>query len=587
MKESEDEEERADFEEVLYENGPLIQTEHHNTKQLETVIKFLFEKMSLTENTLKRMQNKKKMTVLAERRATVLAQQAGRPGSSQGDKDQPPPPSPMKLASDAWAKCTTDTERLNCLFEMMQKTTASVEKMKAESIHNNAIQAAKDDAQDEMMQMEMDSMERKLASCLKHRDMKETLKIVEAEQQSQEANLKRMIMNNRREVSEELDQQLEKVFNQLRKISNSYEDQEKLLQTQIAEMVNQELTSPSFPAPAMQEKVIIREGKAHVVARPTTGSGVDASVLTKLKNSVAEMELSAANNSNLIERLNEQCEMASKRARDSEDLVKALETQLVETTTTLESSLTEKVEEQAAQQALARRRRDVRDGRDGDAVSAEGCAAEQARDALPEGDLLVEAERGGGVSLERDRRLHTGSHRGQRRRGRGRRRRRRRRRFDEGVHRVLVHVEDEAGGGGSLLGDDLGLLGVPRVRAVIPRVHGRPLVRSAGGVNHVHRAFGAAVRRVELHVPVHAGNARSDDGPLGPASPGFELLIHGVPARFHGQSRLVVLLQLPCAEVPGRLGKKLVAEIGHHRVGLVNLVRGLNVDVERREILLR
>ena len=37
--------------------------------------------------------------------------------------------------------------------------------------------------------------------------------------------------------------------------------------------------------------------------------------------------------------------------------------------------------EQAAQQALARRRRDVRDGRDGDAVSAEGCAAEQARDA--------------------------------------------------------------------------------------------------------------------------------------------------------------------------------------------------------------
>ena len=353
MKESEDEEERADFEEVLYENGPLIQTEHHNTKQLETVIKFLFEKMSLTENTLKRMQNKKKMTVLAERRATVLAQQAGRPGSSQGDKDQPPPPSPMKLASDAWAKCTTDTERLNCLFEMMQKTTASVEKMKAESIHNNAIQAAKDDAQDEMMQMEMDSMERKLASCLKHRDMKETLKIVEAEQQSQEANLKRMIMNNRREVSEELDQQLEKVFNQLRKISNSYEDQEKLLQTQIAEMVNQELTSPSFPAPAMQEKVIIREGKAHVVARPTTGSGVDASVLTKLKNSVAEMELSAANNSNLIERLNEQCEMASKRARESEDLVKALETQLVETTTTLESSLTEKVEEQAAQTRVA------------------------------------------------------------------------------------------------------------------------------------------------------------------------------------------------------------------------------------------
>ena len=123
------------------------------------------------------------------------------------------------------------------------------------------------------------------------------------------------------------------------------------------------------------------------------------------------------------------------------------------------------------------------------------------------------------------------------------------------------------------------------MRAVVPRVHGRPLVRSAGGVNHVHRAFGAAVRRVELHVPVHAGNARSDDGPLGPASPGFELLIHGVPARFHGQSRLVVLLQLPCAEVPGRLGEKLVAEIGHHRVGLVNLVRGLNVDVERREIL--
>ena len=67
------------------------------------------------------------------------------------------------------------------------------------------------------------------------------------------------------------------------------------------------------------------------------------------------------------------------------------------------------------------------------------------RDALPEGELLVQPERGFGVSLERERSLQAEGHRRQRRRrwggdggaGVG---------GDEGVHRVLVHVEDEAGG---------------------------------------------------------------------------------------------------------------------------------------------
>ena len=89
---------------------------------------------------------------------------------------------------------------------------------------------------------------------------------------------------------------------------------------------------------------------------------------------------------------------------------------------------------------------------------------------------------------------------------------------------------------------------------------------------------------LELHVPVHAGHAWTDDGPLGPASPGPELLLHGVPARFDGSPSLVVLFQLHGAEVPGR-SKELVAEVGHDGVGLVNLVRGLNVDMERRQKL--
>ena len=76
--------------------------------------------------------------------------------------------------------------------------------------------------------------------------------------------------------------------------------------------------------------------------------------------------------------------------------------------------------EQAAQQTPARRSRDVLDGGDDDAVSAElwRCPAiEQARDALPEGDLFAEPERGFGVSLER---AQAGGHRRQRRRRWGR-----------------------------------------------------------------------------------------------------------------------------------------------------------------------
>jgi len=183
--------------------------------------------------------------------------------------------------------------------------------------------------------------------------MRENLKIVEAERSAMEANLKRMIMNNRREVGDDLDTQLEKVFQQLRKISNSYDDQEKLLEDRIADMVNKELTTPSLLSP--QEKIIIREGKQ--VAVPANGgvgmSDEDRALISKLKNTVIEMELSAANNNNLIERLNEQCEMASKRARESEDLVTTLEQQLIETTGSMETSFLTMIEEQAEKTKLS------------------------------------------------------------------------------------------------------------------------------------------------------------------------------------------------------------------------------------------
>lgn len=102
-------------------------------------------------------------------------------------------------------------EKVNLLFEMLVKTMKTVEEIKDSMAHTEAIQAAKDDAQDEVMQMEFDSYDRKLANVLKYKDLSEAMAMMDAQMKSLEAGVNRKVLDSTRSLNSSVDHELEKV----------------------------------------------------------------------------------------------------------------------------------------------------------------------------------------------------------------------------------------------------------------------------------------------------------------------------------------------------------------------------------------
>jgi len=94
---------------------------------------------------------------------------------------------------------------------MLVKTMKTVEEIKDSMAHTEAIQAAKDDAQDEVMQMEFDSYDRKLANVLKYKDLSEAMAMMDAQMKSLEAGVNRKVLDSTRSLNSSVDHELEKV----------------------------------------------------------------------------------------------------------------------------------------------------------------------------------------------------------------------------------------------------------------------------------------------------------------------------------------------------------------------------------------
>lgn len=134
------------------------------------------------------------------------------PGSRPGTPGQPEVvKSNVEIMSEKWNDATDTDGKLGVLFEMLIKTMKAHETFQDDVAHSNAIQAAKDDAQDEIMQMEFDSYDRKLSNVLKYKDLSEAVNMMDAQQKSLEVTLNRKVMENQRHLGSHLDMELEKV----------------------------------------------------------------------------------------------------------------------------------------------------------------------------------------------------------------------------------------------------------------------------------------------------------------------------------------------------------------------------------------
>ena len=83
--------------------------------------------------------------------------------------------------SEKWNDAGDPDAKLGVLFEMLVKTMKGLESFQDDVAHSTAIQAAKDDAQDEIMQMEFDSYDRKLSNVLKYKDLSEAVNMMDAQ----------------------------------------------------------------------------------------------------------------------------------------------------------------------------------------------------------------------------------------------------------------------------------------------------------------------------------------------------------------------------------------------------------------------
>ena len=287
------------------------------------------------------------------------------------------------------------------MFEMLVKTMKTVEEMKDNMAHSEAIQAAKDDAQDEVMQMEFDSYDRKFANVLKYKDLQEAMGMLDAQLKSTEAGLNRKVLETSRNLNESLDHELEKVLGQVKGVIEATEEQDKLMDEKVERLVQRILEgggsgggegergsggganegggrgmggggfgggtvskeqagqsktkftmlfeAPSFPPlnpstiplPQMlmsKETVIIQQQHEKQQRQ-------DHALINKLKERVNKMELENAKAMNLLERLSKQCEAASERAVKSEATTEMLGKTLKESTTQIHETLTQNLVE--------------------------------------------------------------------------------------------------------------------------------------------------------------------------------------------------------------------------------------------------
>ncbi|GMH78339.1 hypothetical protein TL16_g07764 [Triparma laevis f. inornata] len=334
------------FEEMLHDRGPLVTVAPESvvSKQLEDTLRHIWGAIKLNEKALKRSKNAKKAQAIAQRKATIQSQMAGLPGGSRpGTPGQPAEiiRSDVEIMSDKWTQAGDSSDaKLGVLFEMLVKTMKSLEVMKDDSAHNAAIQAAKDDAQDEVMQMEFDHYDRKFNNVLKYKDLHEAVNQMDAQVKSVEAILNRKVLDNKRQIAEELDSELDKVLGQVKGIIEATEEQDKLLDERVQRLVEKTMDSPAGGGHTHSKETVIIQQQAEKQQQQ------DHSLINKLKDRVNAMELDHAKNQNLIQRLAAQCEAASDRAKRSEDMAKDLENKLLEATTNLNEEFTNKITQQ-------------------------------------------------------------------------------------------------------------------------------------------------------------------------------------------------------------------------------------------------
>ncbi|GMH55713.1 hypothetical protein TrST_g11605 [Triparma strigata] len=346
--EDDDDSDNELFEEMLKDRGPLVTVAPESvvSKQLEDTLRHLWGAIKLNEKAIKRAKNAKKAQAIAQRKATIQSQMAGLPGGSRpGTPGQPAEiiKSDVEVMSDKWTTAGESPDaKLGVLFEMLVKTMKSLEGMKDDMAHNAAIQAAKDDAQDEVMQMEFDHYDRKFNNVLKYKDLHEAVNQMDAQVKSVEAILNRKVLDNKRQIAEDLDQELDKVLGQVKGIIEATEEQDKLLDDRVQRLVEKTMESPAGGGGShthSKETVIIQQ-------QAEKQQQQDHTLINKLKDRVNQMELDHAKNQNLIQRLAAQCEAASDRAKRSEDMAKELETKLLEATTSLNEEFTAQITQQ-------------------------------------------------------------------------------------------------------------------------------------------------------------------------------------------------------------------------------------------------
>ena len=162
---------------------------------------------------------------------------------------------------------------------------------------------------------------------------------MDAQMKGIESNMKRMVLSNRRDITENVDEHLDRVLGQVKGVIDAGEEQERLLEAKVERMVQKMIDSPS--GVNTTETVIIQQQQEVQKAQ-------DHGLLSKLKNSVNAMELDHTKSQNLIERLAEQCEMASERAKTSEAKANQMEELILQTTQSLSSEFEKSLVDQMA-----------------------------------------------------------------------------------------------------------------------------------------------------------------------------------------------------------------------------------------------
>ena len=316
--------------------------------QLENVIRHLHSQIKVNTSAIKRDRNAKKAALKHKQKAAIAADMSKLPGSRPGTPGHGLQAVVKSAATDMaerWAEVSETKgenaleDKVNLLFEMMVKTVKTMESIQDSITHSQAIQAAKDEAQDEVMQMEFDSYDRKLSSVLKYKDLSEAMNLVDAQVKALEANMKRQLLDTARAVNGNVEHELEKVLSQVKGVVDATDGQDKLLDEKVERLVQKQIEmGPSGQHTVSKETVIIKEAQDKQQRQ-------DHTIVNKLKERVNTMELDHAKAMNLLERLSKQCEMASERAMKSEALAETMEEKIMATNISLNETLTGTIEE--------------------------------------------------------------------------------------------------------------------------------------------------------------------------------------------------------------------------------------------------